>query len=188
MASFSITAEGTLELTPSKNSSESDFDFLEGSWHVHNRKLNQRLTNCQEWTEFEATGTLRKILQGFGNIDDFITAFDGKPFEGMSLRIFNPQTKLWAIYWSDTSRYTLDKPVYGSFDGDLATFYCFDVFNGKEILVKFQWDKSDPAKPVWSQAFSPDNGKTWEWNWYMTFTTGEELSTVGHFKNECHVG
>jgi len=19
---------------------------------------------------------------------------------------------------------------------------------------------------VWSQAFSPDNGKTWEWNWY----------------------
>jgi hypothetical protein len=30
----------------------------------------------------------------------------------------------------------------------------------------FRWDKRDPEHPIWSQAFSPDNGKTWEWNWY----------------------
>lgn len=170
MASFSFNAEGILQLTPSQTSSERDFDFLTGSWFIHNRKLNERLAGCQDWTEFGASGTLRKILHGFGNIDDFITEFDGKPFEGMSLRIFNPLTKLWAIYWSDTSRYTLDKPVFGSFNGNIAKFYCLDMLNGKEILVMFQWDKNNPAKPVWSQAFSPDNGKTWEWNWYMTFT------------------
>jgi len=34
----------------------------------------------------------------------------------------------------------------------------------------FEWDKSDLQKPIWSQAFSTDQGKTWEFNWYMTFT------------------
>jgi len=67
----------------------------------------------------------------------------------------------------------------GSFDGNMGTFYCMDVLNGKEILVKFQWDKNDPSMPVWSQAFSPDYGKTWEWNWYMTFTRQSSISSLG---------
>jgi len=169
MTTFSYRDEN-LQVTPSASSSEHDFDFLTGSWFIHNRKLNERLNNCQDWTEFEARGTLRQILQGFGNIDDFVTEFEGKPFEGMSLRIFNPLTKLWAIYWSDTSRYTLDKPVFGSFDGNIGKFYCTDIFKDKEILVMFQWDKQNLTKPVWSQAFSTDKGKSWEWNWFMTFT------------------
>lgn len=43
----------------------------------------------------------------------------------------------------------------------------FTLGNGKDILVKFQWDKTDPDHPIWSQAFSPDNGTYLEWNWYM---------------------
>jgi hypothetical protein len=31
----------------------------------------------------------------------------------------------------------------------------------------FRWDAArDRERPIWSQALSPDNGKTWEWNWY----------------------
>jgi len=33
--------------------------------------------------------------------------------------------------------------------------------------VVFRWDTTDKENPVWSQAFSDDNGKNWEWNWYM---------------------
>ncbi|MBA4183266.1 MAG: hypothetical protein H0X49_04550, partial [Acidobacteria bacterium] len=47
-------------------------------------------------------------------------------------------------------------------------FYARDVFQGKDIIVLFNWDKTNPDVPIWSQAFSLDNGKTWEWNWYMT--------------------
>jgi len=36
--------------------------------------------------------------------------------------------------------------------------------------VKFKWDKTDPDRPEWSQAFSDDEGRTWEWNWYMYMT------------------
>lgn len=44
------------------------------------------------------------------------------------------------------------------------------MHEGKDIVVMFQWDKTDPTKPIWSQAFSADDGKTWEWNWYMYFS------------------
>jgi len=36
--------------------------------------------------------------------------------------------------------------------------------------VLYQWNKTNPEHPIWSQAFSPDNGKTWEWNWEMVLT------------------
>jgi hypothetical protein len=41
-------------------------------------------------------------------------------------------------------------------------------------LVVFRWNVRDREKPIWSQAFSADNGKTWEWNWYMYFQKFEE--------------
>lgn len=44
----------------------------------------------------------------------------------------------------------------------------------KDIIVQFRWEASNPHTPVWSQAFSPNNGQTWEWNWYMTFNRKDE--------------
>jgi hypothetical protein len=58
----------------------------------------------------------------------------------------------------------MDPPVVGSFEGNTGRFYCKDVFQGKAILVMFKWDKTNKDNPVWSQAFSPDNGLTWEMN------------------------
>lgn len=161
-------ASDDLNITPSETSSPSDFDFLFGKWKIHNRKLKTRLNNCTEWIEFEATGECGKILNGFGNTDRFITEFDGQPFEGATLRLFNPKTRLWSIYWADSSSVVLDVPQTGSFEGNIGKFYARDVFEEKNIIVLFHWDKTDPDAPVWSQAFSSDEGRTWEWNWYMT--------------------
>lgn len=173
MKSIQFNAEGDLIITPSASSSQHDFDFLQGRWHVHNRKLKTRLNNCTEWSEFPATQELRKILQGMGNTDNFITDFDGKPFEGMTLRLFNPATRLWSIYWADSNAVTMDPPVQGSFQDGMGHFFTKDTFNGQEILVRFNWDATNPDQPIWSQAFSADQGETWEWNWYMYFARME---------------
>jgi hypothetical protein len=164
------TAKTDLDITASKTSSPDDFDFLFGKWRVHNKKLNKRLANCDEWTEFEALGECRRILNGYGNTDSFKTDFDGKLFEGMTLRLFNPHTKLWSIYWADSNVVILDVPQIGSFENRIGEFYARDVFEGKPIIVKFRWNAADAENPVWSQAFSADEGKTWEWNWFMTFS------------------
>jgi hypothetical protein len=159
-----FTTTGDLDIQPSATSSQNDFDYLVGKWKLNDKKLKSRLTNSHEWIEFESTVEMHKLLQGIGNMDVYRTTVDGKPFEGVALRLFNPKTRLWSIYWVDSNNGTMDPPVVGSFDGNIGRFYCKDKYKGKDIIVVFQWDKSDPNNPVWAQAFSADNGKTWEWN------------------------
>lgn len=164
---FSLLENKELIVFPSKTSSQNDFDFLQGNWIVHNRKLKSRLSGCQEWTEFDARQDMQKVLGGMGNIDFMRTTVDGKYYEGMAVRLFDPKARLWSIYWADNQFATLEKPVLGSFEGDTGQFFCKDIFAGKEILVRFNWDTSDKQRPIWSQAFSDDGGQNWEWNWYM---------------------
>jgi len=171
MESIEVTTTKELEITPSATSSQNDFNFLEGKWKVHNRKLKSRLNNSNDWSEFESTLHMRKVLNGAGNVENYYATFDGKPFEGMAIRLFNPQTKLWTIHWIDSNGVTMDEhPVTGSFEKGLGKFYAKDVYDCTDIIVLYQWDATNPKKPEWKQAFSADNGKTWEWNWEMVLT------------------
>jgi hypothetical protein len=158
-----------MNVEASEKSSQNDFDFLEGKWKVHNRKLKIRLNNCIEWDEFESELHMRKTLMG--NIENYYAIVDGNPFEGLAIRLFNPESKLWMIYWVDNSTPKMDEhPVIGSFENGLGKFYTTDMFSNKPIVVIYQWDTRNPLQPIWSQAFSEDNGKTWEWNWEMLLT------------------
>ena len=53
----------------------------------------------------------------------------------------------------------MDPPVVGSFENNVGHFFCKDTFKGKPIIVMFRWDARNKDRPVWSQAFSSDNGK-----------------------------
>ena len=170
MPAIDFDSNGELLITASATSSKHDFDFFEGKWKLHNKKLTSRLSSCTEWLEFESTQEMYRVLHGLGNIDNFLATFDGQPFEGMTVRLFNPKTRLWSIYWADSNEGRLDPPVLGSFENKVGHFVTKDIFDGKNILVAFRWDARKKDNPVWSQAFSADNGKTWEWNWYMFMT------------------
>ena len=150
-----------------------DFDFLEGEWIIEHRKLRQRLVGSAEWLEFETPFLMAPILGGLGNIDQCRT--EGEPFfEGVSLRLFDKADQLWRIYWIDSGGARLFPPVAGSFDGPLGTFKGEDTQDGKPVRVTFTWDKRDPLHPVWQQAFSADQGATWETNWIMRFRRAAE--------------
>src|SRR5688572_2157471 len=170
MTSYSILPDGKLAVTASEGSSRHDFDFLVGGWTIRNRKRRTPLSGRDEWDEFDAIQDLRQILHGFGNFDLFSTELDGKPFEGFTLRLFDPKTRLWTIYWADSAAVKLDGGKVGSFDGDTGEFFARDVVAGTNVIVKFLWDKRNPDAPVWSAAFSADEGRTWEWNWHAHFT------------------
>ncbi len=171
MEQVKTTTSKILDIKPSATSSETDFDFLQGKWKVQNRMLKTRLANSDEWLEFESQLHMKKTLNGFGNIENFYSTNNGEPFEGMAIRLFNKETKLWKVYWVDSNGLTMDeKPVTGSFENSIGKLYTYDVFNEKEILVLYQWDATNAKHPKWSQAFSTDNGKTWEWNWKMELT------------------
>ena len=147
-----------------------DFDFWMGSWKVHNRVLRERLAGSTEWVEFDATVAARPLLDGLGNEDEFRTEHGGG-FTGMSFRFYDPEKEQWAIYWADTRRPgVLDPPVFGSFSGDVGLFEGDDTFEGRPIRMRFVWSGITTPTPRWEQAFSEDDGETWETNWIMDFT------------------
>ncbi|CAL2084386.1 hypothetical protein [Tenacibaculum sp. 190524A02b] len=159
-----------LIIKASTTSSKDDFDFFQGKFVLKNKKRKEIFNNCNEWITFDSTQEMYKILHGLGNIDNFLAIRDGKPFEGMTVRLFNPETKLWSMYWADSNRGKFDPPVVGSFKNNIGYFFTKDIINGKNVLVVFRWDKTDENNPKWGQAFSNDQGKTWEWNWFMDMT------------------
>jgi len=167
---LSFDAKGQLKIVASATSSSSDFDFLVGKWRMHNRRLNKRLEGGHDWTEFESRDENWKILSGTADMDTYSTkempGQEGKLFEGVTLRLFDPKTRLWSLYWVASNVGVLDPPVVGSFEKNVGHFFARDTFKGKPIIMMFRWDARDKTRPVWSQAFSPDDGKTWEWNWY----------------------
>jgi hypothetical protein len=173
MVNCTVDKSGELIIAPSKDSSPKDFDFLAGKWTMDNKRLKTRLNNCTEWVEYKSSDeNFGSLLNGIANLDIYRTSYNqvnDKPYEGLTLRLFNPKTKLWSLYWVDSNLGTMDPPVVGSFEGSVGRFYANDTFQGKKIIVMFQWDKTDPNNPVWAQAFSADGGVTWEMN--MTNTS-----------------
>jgi len=157
MVNAKITAAGELQIAPSSTSSQHDFDFLTGKWTMDNKRLKTRLNNCTEWIPFNATGDYNMILNGIGNMDIYKSAF-------ITVRLYNPETKLWSLYWADSNYGSMDPPVVGSFEGNIGKFYCKDTFQGKPVIVMFRWEIKGKNDYLWSQAFSPDNGVTWEFN------------------------
>jgi hypothetical protein len=146
-----------------------DFDFQTGHWRIHNERLKERLKGCTEWETFEATQEARLLPGGLGNIDSFIT--DHWPgFAGMSLRLYNPRTRKWSIYWASNHIDGLEPPVIGSFQNGIGIFEGRHELDGRPLLVRFTWSNITKNSARWEQAFSPDDGKTWEKNWIMTMT------------------
>ena len=165
---MSLFSDIPREVLDSRPPGASDFDFLQGRWTVHHKKLTERLVGCETWDEFDTPAAHQLILGGLGNIDQCRTE-SGEFFEGDSLRLFDKSSGLWRIYWVDTNGATLFPPVEGSFNGDIGLFRGRDQQDGIPVLAEFCWDKTNPEAPIWQQAFSADEGATWETNWYMYF-------------------
>jgi hypothetical protein len=164
--SRSVLGRGAAAARASKH----DFDFVFGSWNVHNRFLNGRLRQSTEWLEFDARSDVRPLLDGFGHLDCYSTVRDGEPFEGITLRLFDPATGEWLIHWADSQRaHRLLPPMVGRFTGDVGEFFGGETVDGKDVLCRFLWTRA-AGLPRWEQAFSDDGGTTWETNWIMTFT------------------
>ncbi len=151
-------------------SASTDFDFIIGEWKVRHRRLNSRMTGCTDWTEFPGTSSTRKILGGFGNVEDNVLNFPDGEVKAAALRSFDAVSGQWAIWWLDgRAPHHLDVPVVGSFSGPVGTFLANDLLDRKPIVIRFLWRADQGGNPRWEQAFSGDGGSTWETNWVMEF-------------------
>jgi hypothetical protein len=163
-----VHSKGT-SMTSNEDDGARDFDFWFGRWRIHNERLKERLVGCTDWEQFDAIGECASILGGFGNIDSFESDWNGD-FRGMTLRLFDRQSKKWSLYWASNRSGVLEPPVVGAFHDGVGRFEGADEHKGKPVLARFIWSHIAPTSARWEQALSADGGKTWETNWRMQMT------------------
>jgi hypothetical protein len=144
-----------------------DFDFLFGSWTVNHRRLRTRGSNADDWEETTGTAETRPLLGGLCNIEEH--RIPGSDFSGIALRSFDKSDRRWAIHWVSERDGVLQPPVHGGFDDDEGLFEGEDSDGGTPVRVRFLWHRLRPGSAKWEQAFSYDEGRTWEMNWTMEF-------------------
>lgn len=159
-----------MQTSAQQNDGRHDFDFYVGRWHVRNERLKQRWAGSDDWDVFDATDECRQILGGLGTIDEYVTDHYGERLIGNTLRLFDPKTRQWSAYWVSNRSGVLEPAVVGRFENGIGTFVGKDVDAGMPILVRYQWTEITATGAKWDQAYSRDDGKTWETNWIMRMT------------------
>lgn len=153
---------------------QQDFDFHIGVWKTHLKRLQRPLTGSSTWVEYEGTTVVRKVWDGRANLVELDVKGAAGRIEGLSLRLYNPQSRQWSLNFANSASGTLTIPSIGSFKNGRGEFYAQETLNGQAIFVRFVIHDITPNSIRFEQAFSDDGGKTWEVNWIATDTRVKE--------------
>ena len=147
-----------------------DFDFEIGTWKTHLSRRLHPLTGSNTWTDMDGTSVVRKVWNGRGNLVELVADGPTGHLEGLSLRLYNPQTHQWSLHYANGIDGALTPPTIGQFKDGRGELYAQDTLNGHAILVRFVISPLSPDSCRFEQAFSDDGGKTWEVNWIAVDT------------------
>jgi len=176
----SDAAKASVQHTPTDG--QHDFDFEIGTWKIHLKRLDHRLVGSTNWVEFDGTSVTRKVWDGRANLEEFEVDSPTGHIEGMTLRLYDPQTHQWSLYWATNKSGTIGQPTIGEFKNGRGEFFDTEPSgpNGRSILVRFVWSDITPNSAHFEQSFSDDGGKTWEVNWITDQTRVKDDSVKAH--------
>jgi hypothetical protein len=151
---------------------QQDFDFEMGTWTTRVRVLRNPLSGgTPDWAEYQGTSVVRPLLDGRANIVELSVAGPAGKIEGVSLRLYNPQSRQWSLNFASLRGGMLTAPVYGGFDGrGRGVFYGQDMLDGRAILVRFIIAPVSKTEARFEQAYSADGGVSWQSNWIAVDT------------------
>jgi hypothetical protein len=164
-------ASGTsAQQTTTQRDGQHDFDFEIGTWKTRLRRLVKPLTGSTTWVEYEGTTVVRKVWDGRANLVELTADGPAGHFEGLSLRLYNPQSRQWSLNFASINGGVMTPPTIGEFKNGRGEFFSQETYDGRAIFVRFVISDITPNSCRFEQAFSSDGGKTWEVNWIATDT------------------
>src|SRR5258708_34199054 len=121
----SYSAKTSVQHSLAERTGQPDFDFEIGTWKIHLKRLDHRLTGSTTWIEFDGTSVTRKVWDGRANLEAFETDSPaGGHIEGVTLRLYDPQTHKWNLYWATSKSGTMGPPTIGELKNGLGeTFH-----------------------------------------------------------------
>ncbi len=157
-----------------------DFDFEIGTWKTHLKRLVHPLTGSTTWAEYEGATVVRKVWNGRANLLELTADGPAGHFEGLNLRLYNPQSHQWSLNFANSNGGAMSQPTIGEFKNGRGEFFDQETLNGRAIFVRFVISDITPNSCRFEQAFSDDGGKTWEVNWIATDTRVRDESDKAH--------
>jgi hypothetical protein len=170
----SHTSRTNLQQTAKERDGQHDFDFEIGTWKTHLKRLLHPLTGSTAWVEYDGTTVDRKVWNGRANLVELVADGPAGHFEGLNLRLYNPQSRQWSLNFASSSGGTMSQPTIGEFKNGRGEFFDQETLNGRAIFVRFVISDITPNSCRFEQAFSDDGGKTWEVNWIAIDTRVKE--------------
>jgi hypothetical protein len=167
----SASSNGVWNATESADEGAHGFDFLFGTWKTHYMRLRHPLSGDQEWYACDGTSVIRPFWAGSADLEDGDLRCPTQYIRSVTLRLYDASTQRWYLYWG-TQAHGLAPglPQIGRFNSNgTGDFLAPDVFDGKPIVVRYRWLVRN-GNPRFEEAFSPDNGKTWETVWTTDYT------------------
>jgi len=155
-------------LTASANH-QHDFDFEFGSWTTTLRMQPHPLQNSKDWVTYAGTSVVRKVWNGRANLGELEVSSGTKHIEAMTIRIYDPRSQMWKIYFATAQAGVEATPTVGRFENGRGEFYDTEEYNGKAVKVRFVFSHITATSFEFVQSFSADGGKTWLPNWIATF-------------------
>jgi hypothetical protein len=146
------------------------FDFGIGTFKTHIRRLDHPLSGSTTWTEWNGTVVTRKIWDGGGNLEELNASSAKGQFQGLTLRLYNATTHQWKLYWVGSDDGVVGTPMTGEFKQGRGVFYDKDTVGGRAVLVRDIYSGATANTYHFEEAFSPDNGKTWETHFIADLT------------------
>jgi len=165
-----VSAESPPATQPTARDGSHDFDFELGEWTTHLTRLQHPLSGSKQWIDYDGTSIVHSLLDGRANLLELKVQGASGRVEGVSLRLYEPQSHQWTLNFVNITDGRLTVPMIGEFREGRGQFYAQDSFNGRSILVRFMISDITPKSCHFQQAFSSDGGQTWETNWIAADT------------------
>ena len=155
--------------TPVTGDRQHDFDFEFGRWTAKLSRRLRPLTGSDEWVAYEGTSVVHPLWQGRANVGELdVTGSAGK-IEGLTLRLYDPASRQWTVRFASSRDGELTPGLVGGFSDGRGEFLNHETLEGRPICVRFIFSEMTADTFRFEQAFSPDEGRTWEVNWVATF-------------------
>src|SRR5260370_10870412 len=111
----SNAAKTSVQHTPEERDGQHDFDFEIGTWKTHLSRRLHPLTGSTTWMEYEGTSVVRKVWNGRANLVELEADGPAGHIEGLSLRLYNPQSHQWSLNFANSEGGILSQPTIGEF-------------------------------------------------------------------------
>ena len=168
-ATAAVPAPPACQALAASGDGQHDFDFEFGRWTAKLSRRLRPLSGSEEWVSYEGTSVVHPLWDGKANVGELDVSGPAGRIQGLTLRLYDPAARRWTVRFANSRDGELTPGLMGGFAEGRGEFHDQETLDGKPICVRFIFSELARDAFRFEQAFSADEGRTWETNWVATF-------------------